>query len=297
MWTSWTNYHQKLGIVWNISWKFRIAPVVLVLDNVPLWLYSISKLRRTSQYLFEDFEKVQDELFEELSLLEDKYEKRFARIYRQRSEVLLGIKEEELSDEDDPEKAMNRVFGIPNFWLTVMKRKDILAELITEDDEGALQYLEDIKSCRLDDSGGFMLEFSFSCTPYFKNSKLEKKYKIDRDGPVLIKARGTKINWHPGKCLTRKVLPKMARRRSNDDKPLTNTRKSFFNFFNPPLDHDDDDDEDEDVDEDDVPIELIRKDYDIGCVIRDEIIPYAVSWFTGQFTDKELFVKYIKMTK
>ncbi|KOM44399.1 hypothetical protein LR48_Vigan05g200400 [Vigna angularis] len=118
---------------------------------------------------------------------------------------------------------MNRVFGIPNFWLTVMKRKDILAELITEDDEGALQYLEDIKSCRLDDSGGFMLEFSFSCTPYFKNSKLEKKYKIDRDGPVLIKAR--------------------------------------------------------------------------GCVIRDEIIPYAVSWFTGQFTDKELFVKYIKMTK
>ncbi|WVY99907.1 hypothetical protein V8G54_025977 [Vigna mungo] len=256
------------------------------------------RVRNRVEYLMEvqeEFDGVQDELFEELSRLEDKYEKRFALLYRHRSEVLMGIKEEELTDEDEPEKAMDKVFGIPNFWLTAFKRKDILAELITEDDEGAFQYLEDIRSFRLCDSGGFKLEFTFPCNPYFEPSTLKKKYIIDRDGPVLIKARGTKINWLPGKCLTRKVLPKMARRTSNDDKPLTNTKKSFFNFFNPPLDHDDDDEED--VDEDDLPIELIRKDYEIGCVIRDELIPYAVSWFTGEFTDNQLFVKYMKMKK
>lgn len=44
----------------------------------------------------------------------------------------MGIKDEELTDEDEPEKAMDKVFGIPNFWLTAMKRKDILAELVRE---------------------------------------------------------------------------------------------------------------------------------------------------------------------
>lgn len=71
---------------------------------------------------------------------------------------------------------------------------------------------------------------------------------------LILKHCRTKINWLPGMCLTRKVLPMMARRTSNDDGPLTNTKKSFFNFFSPPLDHDEDD---EDIDdEDDLPVRL-----------------------------------------
>jgi hypothetical protein len=40
---------------------------------------------------------------------------------------------------------------------------------ITERDEAALKYLQDIKWNNLDDNKGFLLEFYFNSNPYFKN--------------------------------------------------------------------------------------------------------------------------------
>lgn len=59
----------------------------------------------------------------------------------------------------------------------------------------------------------------------------------------------TEIEWHPGKCLTQKVLKKKPKKGSKNAKPITKIEKceSFFNFFNPPQVPEDDDDIDDDV--------------------------------------------------
>lgn len=64
------------------------------------------------------------------------------------------------------------------------------------------------------------------------------------DGPCR-----TEIEWHPGKCLTQKILKKKPRKGSKNVKPITKTEncESFFNFFNPPQVPEDEDDIDEDA--------------------------------------------------
>ncbi|KAE8666877.1 Nucleosome assembly protein 1 [Hibiscus syriacus] len=147
--------------------------------------------------------------------------------------------EDQGEDKDAEEK------GVPDFWLIATKNNEVLADEITERDEGALKYLKDIKWFRVEEPKGFKLEFYFDTNPYFKNSVLTKTYHmIDEDEPILEKAIG------------------------------------FFNFFKPPEVPDDDEEIDEDTAE-----ELqnqMEQDYDIGSTIRDKIIPHAVSWFTGE---------------
>jgi len=59
----------------------------------------------------------------------------------------------------------------------------------------------------------------------------------------------TEIQWHPGKCLTQKILKKKPKKGSKNAKPITKTEncESFFNFFNPPQVPEDDEDIDEDA--------------------------------------------------
>ncbi|CAA3011587.1 nucleosome assembly 1 4 isoform X1 [Olea europaea subsp. europaea] len=191
-----------------------------------------------------------------------------------------GVTESPMEQEDDKAKEAK---GVPDFWLMAMKTNEILAEEISEPDEEALKYLKDIKWCRIDNPKGFKLEFFFDSNPFFKNSVLTKTYHmIDDDEPILEKAIGTEIEWHPGKCLTHKVLKKKPKKGSKNVKPTMKTEKcdSFFNFFKPPEVPENDDDIDEDLAEE--LQNLMEQDYDIGSTIRDKIIPHAVSWFTGE---------------
>lgn len=69
--------------------------------------------------------------------------------------------------------------------------KYFLSNQITKHDQGALKYLTDIKWSRINDSEGFKLEFTFGPNPYFKNSVLEKTYRmIDETDIVLEEAIG-----------------------------------------------------------------------------------------------------------
>ncbi|PNX56196.1 nucleosome assembly protein 1-like 1-like [Trifolium pratense] len=85
-------------------------------------------------------------------------------------------------------------------------------------------------------------------------------------------AHETEIEWHPGKCLTHKLLKK-PKKRSRNTKGIINTEKceSFFNFFNPPQTPEDDDDDDDIGDDDDVEeLEfLIERDFKIGYVTSE----------------------------
>ncbi|XP_042506720.1 nucleosome assembly protein 1;4-like [Macadamia integrifolia] len=238
-------------------------------------------------------DELEAKFFEERAALEAKYQKLYEPLYTKRYEIVNGIVEvgvttEPVTDQGEDEASEEK--GVPNFWLTAMKTNEVLAEEITERDEGALKYLKDIKWCRIDDPKGFKLEFFFDSNPYFKNSVLTKTYHmIDDDEPILEKAIGTEIEWLPGKSLTQKVLKKKPRKGSKNAKPITKTEtcESFFNFFSPPQVPEDEDDIDEEAAE-----ELqnqMEQDYDIGSTIRDKIIPHAVSWFTGEAVQGDEF--------
>ncbi|XP_034700439.1 nucleosome assembly protein 1;4-like [Vitis riparia] len=237
-------------------------------------------------------DELEAKFFEERAALEAKYQKLYQPLYSKRYDIVNGVVEVDgVTNEvtmDQEDKAEEK--GVPDFWLTAMKTNEVLAEEISERDEGALKYIKDIKWCRIDNPKGFKLEFFFDTNPYFKNSVLTKTYHmIDEDEPILEKAIGTEIEWFPGKCLTQKLLKKKPRKGSKNAKPITKTEscESFFNFFSPPQVPEDDEDIDEDTAE-----ELqnqMEQDYDIGSTIRDKIIPHAVSWFTGEAAQGDEF--------
>ncbi|PIM99365.1 Nucleosome assembly protein NAP-1 [Handroanthus impetiginosus] len=228
--------------------------------------------------------------FEERAALEAKYQKLYQPLYTKRYEIVNGGVEVEggTTDAEPAMQADKDGDGVPDFWLTAMKNNEVLAEEISERDEGALKFLKDIKWSRIDNPKGFKLEFYFDSNPFFKNSVLTKTYHmIDEDEPILEKAIGTEIEWYPGKCLTQKILKKKPKKGSKNAKPITKTEQceSFFNFFSPPQVPQEDDDIDEDAAEE--LQNLMEQDYDIGSTIRDKIIPHAVSWFTGEAAQDE----------
>ncbi|CAJ1955439.1 unnamed protein product [Sphenostylis stenocarpa] len=238
--------------------------------------------------LQKQYDEFAAKFFEERLKLEAKYLKLYEPLYLKRYEIVNGVKKVEgVTDEADKATEAN---GVPNFWLTAMKNNETLAKearnlciYITGRDEGALTYLRDIKWCRIDDPKGFKLDFFFVTNPYFKNARLTKTYyMVDDDERVLEKAIGTEIKWVQERCLTQKLLRKRRRKGSKNVKFLSNRKRceSFFNFFNPPQVPEDD----ADFDDDDLEKlqNLIEQDYDIGCILRDKIIPHAVSWFTGE---------------
>ncbi|VVA98655.1 unnamed protein product [Arabis nemorensis] len=240
----------------------------------------------TKRVLFlKDIQVKHDELekkfLEEKAALEAEYDSLYKPLFDKRYEIVNGVVKDEAEKE-----------GVPNFWLIAMKTNEMLANEITERDEGALKYLKDIRCFRVENnSRNFKLEFLFDPNPYFKNTVLFKTYHVtDDDGPVLDKVIGTDIEWCPGKCLTHKVVvkkrPKKGSKKVNNI-PMTKTEncESFFNFFKPPevpeIDEVDDyDDFDTDMTEE--LQNLMDQDYDIAVTIRDKLIPHAVSWFTGE---------------
>ncbi|XP_045787503.1 nucleosome assembly protein 1;2-like isoform X1 [Trifolium pratense] len=258
-------------------------------------LESLSPVVRKRVEVLREIQGEHDELeakfLEERAALEAKYQILYQPLYLKRFDIVNGVSEVEgVTAEATADTAEAEEKGVPSFWLNAMKNNDVLAEEITERDEGALKFLKDIKWTRIDDPKGFKLDFFFDSNPYFSNSVLTKTYHmVDEDEPILEKAIGTEIEWLPGKCLTQKVLKKKPKKGSKNAKPITKTEtcESFFNFFNPPEVPEDDEDIDEDMAE-----ELqnqMEQDYDIGSTIRDKIIPHAVSWFTGEAAQGEEF--------
>ncbi|XP_022715144.1 nucleosome assembly protein 1;4-like [Durio zibethinus] len=235
-----------------------------------------------------EHDELEKKFFEERAALEAKYQKLYEPLYTKRYEIVNGlVKVEGETNEAVMDKEGDKGVeekGVPDFWLTAMKTNEVLAEEISERDEGALKYLKDIKGGKIDDPKGFKLEFYFDSNPYFKNSVLTKTYHMvdDENEPILEKAIGTKIEWYPGKCLTQKVLKKKPKKGSRSVKPIIKTEncESFFNFFNPPQIPDDDYDIDDELAEE--LQDRMEHDYNIGSAIRDKLIPHAVSWFTGE---------------
>jgi len=254
---------------------------------------------------------VEAEFFKEVHALECKYQARYEPLFEKRALITKGEYEpteeestwtldddndEELSEEMkskailEGDKKDEDSKGIPEFWLTIFKNVDLLADMMQEHDEPILKHLTDIKVHYKENPMGFILEFFFSPNEYFENTVLVKKYEMkcipeeedpfSFEGPEIHKCKGTVIEWKKGKNVTVKTIKKKQKHKSKGSvRTVTKTvqNDSFFNFFNPPTVSDD-----PDVEVDDDTRALLTADFEIGHYIRESIIPRAVLYFTGE---------------
>jgi nucleosome assembly protein 1-like 1 len=146
---------------------------------------------------------------------------------------------------------------------------------------------------KLKAGSGFVLEFIFEPNDYFSNPVLTKEYFIrfsvddenplGYEGPDITKCTGCTIDWKPGKNVTVRVVKKVQKHKNRGTKrTVTQTVKndSFFNFFDPPK-VEDDEEPDEDTEA------LLTADFEIGHYLRENIIPRAVLYFTGEALDDD----------
>mmetsp|Transcript_16076 Transcript_16076/g.35287 ORF Transcript_16076/g.35287 Transcript_16076/m.35287 type:complete len:350 (-) Transcript_16076:121-1170(-) len=228
----------------------------------------------------------------EVQLLQQKYEDKQKPFLTQRTEILIG------KDNAEP------VCGTPalnRFWLQALQNHPAFEEHIEEWDEPVLEHLQDITKELLDNTDrnkGFKLLFHFSENPYFTNTELWKEYHTVESSPYTGETEVTlvdcsTIDWKAGKDVTvEKVQKKVkgggakkAKQKKEKDEPRRSFFRVFFRRLEKGMEIPDDlsmEDELDDDNEDEVLEFLMDNDYEIGCALRDQIVPFAVRWYTGE---------------
>jgi len=284
---------------------------------------SVKRRLKALKRLQADANKVESRFYEEVDALERKYAALYEPFFERRREIIAAHveptdaecdwpsdEEDELSDElkdkakieeisetkekeaEAPKKFDENTKGVPEFWLTVFKNVDMLAEMIQPHDEPILRHLQDIQ-LKINEGTGFTLQFVFEPNEYFTNAILTKEYTIrfgveednplGYEGPDIVKCTGCTIDWKKGKNVTVKVVKKVQKHKGRGTKrTVTKTvqNDSFFNFFSPPQ-----------VAEDEEPDEeteaLMTADFEIGHFFRESIIPRAILYFTGDAIEED----------
>lgn len=265
--------------------------------------------------------KMELEFHRQVALLEQEYARKFAELYGKRKDIISGAhepsaeeadwvdeEEEEAKEEKEGDKNEKKdegdknVKGIPKFWLTALQNNDFIAEMIQEHDVAILESLEDITlELSAEPNTGFKLHFHFAPNEFFTNKVLTKEYVLDPnpesekdliyDGPVLKNTVGTNIDWKKGKDVTVKTIRKKQKKKGGAGAGQTRTivktvpQESFFRFF-APLDMGDETDPDE---MDQSSGHQVQRDYEVGEILKERVIPSAVLWFTGEALDYEDF--------
>ena len=180
--------------------------------------------------------KLEAQFQEEVLELEKKYHAKYTPLYNKRAEIVAGKTEPseqevqkglEVDDEDDEpiinldkkdDEDPTPMTGIPEFWLTALKAQPALMDMITDEDDGALKHLTDIRMEYLE-KPGFKLVFSFAENEYFSNKDLSKTYFYQEENGyggdfIYDHADGDKIEWKSGKDLTVKIEQKKQRNKS-----------------------------------------------------------------------------------
>eukprot|EP00210_Caulerpa_lentillifera_P009086 g8668.t1 len=232
-------------------------------------------LQSLPQTLREPIEKLRDvqkqcdsikvQYLKELKALEAKYKTFYDPVYDTRARIIRGV-------------ATTGFQSVPGFWLRVFLSSSPVGRTITKKDEEILRYLMDVRSSPLpNERSGFELMFQFAQNPYFTDSQLTKSYVLgDEEDGMLESSSGCQIHWNEGKN------PKLKTIWRNGRQAITET-ESFFDFFQPlPMG-----DVSEDLNFEQIHLvqESLEEDFEIGLVIKDSLIPNAVSWFTGELAE------------
>jgi len=149
----------------------------------------------------------------------------------------------------------------------------MIAEMIEEWDEPLLKCLYDIKlRLQIQPINGFTLEFHFNnqSKNYFHNEILTKFYELQiepndevlfYEGTTIIRSIGCQIDW---------IDLKSNVTRNNETGEL---QSSFFNFFISSSTITDD--------------WKLENDFQIGHYIRENLIPKAILYYTGEIFDDD----------
>jgi len=163
-----------------------------------------------------------------------------------------------------------------------------------------LEYISDVQSEFLDENeqSSFKLIFEFAENPFFEEKILQKTFILREDEggeKVLSRTEGTKIQWAPGKDVTKKtVTRKQKNKRTKQVRTITETveNESFFSFFGSeviPSDEQFDDMAESEIED----LErVVESAFDAAVAIRDKIIPRALGWFRGIEHDEDVDEDY-----
>lgn len=200
--------------------------------------------------------------------------------------------------------------AVSGFWVQAMQNHSAFQEEIEEWDSPVLEYVQDIVLENLDPEDlnkGFRLTFKFADNPFFENKTLWKEYHTEEDSPYTgdincIECKASKIEWKAGKDVTMEIVKKKSKgAKKKQAKEKKEPRNSFLrNFFtdlkqNEPVPDDFDrerirelcDDSEEEEDDERVMDNLMDVDYEMGCALRDNIVPFAVRWYTEEGEEDE----------
>merc|ERR1712007_28491 len=147
-------------------------------------------------------------------------------------------------------------------------------------------------------NNGFKIVFVFQNNPYFEGKALWKEYITKEVCPYtpgdmdIEEIKASPISWSPGMNITVVKTQKKnkggVKRNKNKGKEKEEARESFFRYFFKNLKPDADlpDDVMDEADSDGEPGQLMQvlmdNDHESGIALRDQIIPYAVRWYTGE---------------
>eukprot|EP00929_Paragymnodinium_shiwhaense_P019206 TRINITY_DN1317_c0_g2_i1.p1 TRINITY_DN1317_c0_g2~~TRINITY_DN1317_c0_g2_i1.p1 ORF type:complete len:337 (-),score=162.82 TRINITY_DN1317_c0_g2_i1:75-1085(-) len=197
--------------------------------------------------------------------------------------------------------------GLQGFWATALRNHPAFEEVIMNWDEPVLEYLKDITKEFLGpgipEAKGFKLNFIFVDNPFFEETVLTKEYHVKEVCPYsdeweVTEIKCTKITWKDGQDVTvekkaKKVKGGGAKKSKKKGKEEECWRESLFRTWFRNLKVDDElpqdlvelmieGDEDDDDDDDDYMKDYMDNDHEVGLAVRDEIIPFAVRWYTGE---------------
>lgn len=195
--------------------------------------------------------------------------------------------------------------GLPGFWLAVLERVPGIDRLIEPYDRPVLDFLADIESQWIDETGdqGFRLQFSFSPNPYFAHSELSVMYSTRRvndfvDHLECVSIEATEVKWHPAAAEIRLRKSRPPRETGNSSTGKPREVKVWPSLF---------DDlfltvkegasipevaglgNRESTNPKERLQNLLKDRYEQGITIRDQLIPHAVRWLTGEFPSSNTF--------
>ncbi|XP_043280469.1 protein SET isoform X2 [Venturia canescens] len=112
---------------------------------------------------------------------------------------------------------------IPNFWVTAFVNNKKIAEILEEEEEDALRYLNKLEVEEFEDiKSGYRINFYFDENPYFENTVLTKEFHLGSSA-----SQSTPIRWKDGADLIKRLKGKGQLK--GRKRPLGH--RSFFDWF------------------------------------------------------------------
>lgn len=229
-------------------------------------------------------------------------------LLKQRAEIL---SEKTEAKEDEANLGTPALKG---FWYHALDNHPAFKEgdcTLKEWDKPVLEYLKDIQSEVVDDDQAklsFRLDFIFAENPFFEETLLSKTYTVRETSPYngeteIKEIKSTQITWKAGKDITVAMVKKKVKgggAKKAKGKEKSEPRMSFFRTFmglnlteggsipdglemlaeelkqQAGLDG-------ADFDEDENVVGfMMERDFELGMAVKDNIIPFAVRWYTGE---------------